>query len=481
MVGRIVATQRGKPVDWATARALNLKQATLIAARSGNLLQFETCTSHAGSELLTLSLEAAAEEGCFNIVQYLTNLPTSRCVIVHTPGPDRTRPLPFHHIWIHYPLCVAAEKSYFPIVQLLSNLTKYIIPQILVAELVQDSARNNRLSILKWFLDGLLQGRRLERDRLKKLWSKMVVSAAWRGYLEVVTYLCELRVTRRLIQHTPLGLDEPLKLAAAMGHANVVAYLCGLPPIHGVDPSVEGNDPLYQAAFHGHVDVVQILCDLPQPRGVWPGILSNIILRKAVQEGQASVVSLLCRLPLDRDVHPGARNNAALRAAAEAGFEGIVSMLCRLPASRGVQPWAKDNEALIVAASKGHLGVVQCLCRLAPSFRVDPGANNNKALISAAMEGHLSTVTYLCSLPHGRGVNPQACDADALFQAVVNNRMSVVQYLCNLSPPRIAFTEALVASLIEAAFDKGETLVGQFLKERFSSCAGSRTIAALEC
>ena len=56
--------------------------------------------------------------------------------------------------------------------------------------------------------------------------------------------------------------------AAERGHLDVVRYLCELPPDRGVDPSADGNYAVRYAAEKGHLNIVRYLCDLPFSRGV---------------------------------------------------------------------------------------------------------------------------------------------------------------------------------------------------------------------
>ena len=56
--------------------------------------------------------------------------------------------------------------------------------------------------------------------------------------------------------------------AAERGHLDVVRYLCELPPDRGVDPSADGNYAVRYAAEKGHLNIVWYLCDLPFSRGV---------------------------------------------------------------------------------------------------------------------------------------------------------------------------------------------------------------------
>jgi len=81
-------------------------------------------------------------------------------------------------------------------------------------------------------------------------------------------------------------------LRAAVRHKEVVKYLCGLPPSHGINPAAKYNgvSVLAGAAEHGHLETVRFLCMYRpvDPQNLWDAAVA------AAAAGHAEIVAFLC-------------------------------------------------------------------------------------------------------------------------------------------------------------------------------------------
>lgn len=239
LVGRTAAIMLAVPIDWVTARHLNLKCAGLIAVQCNNLHQVRQC--------LAAQPTPSIAQAWFHLSYRNVAIMKVLCAV---PG---VRP--------------AARDN----------------------QAVRWAASQNSLDVVR-FLCGLPQHRGVWPGAGR---NKGFAWAAFNGHIDMVRFLCELPAVRGV---NP-GAEHNLALvwAAEQGHLDVVEYLCSLPAERHVDPASNNFAALQFSARHGHLDVVKILCATTATQRIHRcHILSAS--RAASRRGHTEVVRFLARV-----------------------------------------------------------------------------------------------------------------------------------------------------------------------------------------
>jgi ankyrin repeat protein len=249
---------------------------------------------------------------------------------------------------------------------------------------------------------------------------KELLRMALKGDPEKTRHLLEKGAT--LGARTRAG-DEPLTLAAGLGHVEVVKKLLDSGADVNKKASYEST-PLKWAAMNGFSDSVELLLD----RGAEVNVKDKggaTPLMYAAQNGHFDIVKVLC----DRAANVNLRStsgNTALILASEFGRTRTVAYLLKLGAQVDAAS-SSGRTCLMLAAENGHARIVDMLLEKGGDVLKtdDQGLD---ALMLASGNGHGRVVAALIA----KGAKIDAQDGDgstALMLAVKNNRAEVAKLL----------------------------------------------------
>lgn len=287
--------------------------------------------------------------------------------------------------------------------------------------------------------------------------SEGLIIAAGRGYLDLVQYLLQPKVsadgTRRFVNVSPGALsNEALCRATRNGHLRVVQYLMTIEDA-SINIADQQNGAVIEAAAGGHVDILRYFVEQKTAGNAKFARLDfaaqdNLAVRRAAGEGRLEVVQLLlsgrCGL-----VDPSAMESEALLLAAGNGHAAVVAYLlqCRAQGGyAGIDPAAQNNRAVIDAAANGHVEVLRMLLQRDATGahiypRMDAAAQNNRAVVEAATNGRAAALEFLLQQRDDDGdgenrgefvfpgISPEAQAHQALVNAVLNRRVDCIRLL----------------------------------------------------
>lgn len=311
------------------------------------------------------------------------------------------------------PLCIAAEKGHFPVVNSLLSLgaDKDLTSSNGLTPLLS-ATQNGHIAIVDLLLSFGADTTIAAPNGLTPL-----VSAVQNGHEKIMTLLFQPD-DKDLVDADGSSL---LCIAARNGHAHIVAFLLNA----GADTAKTARDgltPLLIALQKGHKEVVNVLL---------AGVRDKIVregpswLTTAARNGHAALVRFLVEAGVDKDGYDEI-GYTPLTSVARSNQPGVVSLLLELGADKN-KPTAGGLSPLLLAAEWGYSAVVDLLL----AARVDTGgARPGKItpLLIAVQKGRSEVVRSFLRSGSDKDTADQN-ETTLLSEAVYRGHVPVVKVL----------------------------------------------------